>query len=259
MAAISFVKKVSALPTQLVANTMYAVRVGNGYDLYVSDSTGAYAHRLNIPVDQVVKNTANDNRFTSIESRLNTVEGKAATNTTAINSLVTSDNQKYKDISVSNATITMTTGSGGTKQVVVNNVAAATTATNALYASTASTSDKSSKIVNTALLHAAIDVALTGSSLFSYLVYSPNNYVPPGTTVANSAWLQNGVKIFNYTSQVLPGQPTASGSMLQIPYDLSTNGIQIYIDQFGAGVWVRGGSSTVNLHTAEFKYIGGFS
>ena len=47
MAKIKIDKVVSVLPNPLIPNTVYAVRVGNGYDLYISDSTGAIAHTLN--------------------------------------------------------------------------------------------------------------------------------------------------------------------------------------------------------------------
>ena len=40
-------KVVGGLPTTLSKNTFYAVRVNNGYDLYLSDSTGSTAHRMN--------------------------------------------------------------------------------------------------------------------------------------------------------------------------------------------------------------------
>lgn len=48
MARLILNKVVSALPT-LEANTVYFVRTGNGFDLYVSDSTGSIAHSLNLP------------------------------------------------------------------------------------------------------------------------------------------------------------------------------------------------------------------
>jgi hypothetical protein len=47
MANLRFAKVVSALPGTLVANTIYAVRVDEGFDLYVTDMTGAVAHNLN--------------------------------------------------------------------------------------------------------------------------------------------------------------------------------------------------------------------
>lgn len=40
-------KVVAALPSTLEADTAYAVRAGVGFDLYISDSTGATAHKLN--------------------------------------------------------------------------------------------------------------------------------------------------------------------------------------------------------------------
>lgn len=40
-------KVVSTLPDPLEANAVYAVRVGAGFDLYITDSTGSVAHRIN--------------------------------------------------------------------------------------------------------------------------------------------------------------------------------------------------------------------
>ena len=47
MATVRFEKVVSSLPDPLEANTIYLVRVGAGFDQYVSDSTGTVAHKLN--------------------------------------------------------------------------------------------------------------------------------------------------------------------------------------------------------------------
>jgi len=40
-------KEVSALPATLTPDTIYAVRRGTGFDLYISDSTGLIAHKVN--------------------------------------------------------------------------------------------------------------------------------------------------------------------------------------------------------------------
>lgn len=40
-------KVVASLPDPLTANAIYAVRAGEGFDLYIADSTGAIAHPLN--------------------------------------------------------------------------------------------------------------------------------------------------------------------------------------------------------------------
>ena len=40
-------KEVVNLPSQLEPDAVYFVRVGNGFDLYVSDATGAMAHKVN--------------------------------------------------------------------------------------------------------------------------------------------------------------------------------------------------------------------
>lgn len=49
MPAVKIDKVVSALPGTLAPNTVYAVRVGAGFDLYMSDLTGTTAHALNAP------------------------------------------------------------------------------------------------------------------------------------------------------------------------------------------------------------------
>lgn len=46
---IRFEKIVSKLPTDLEPNTIYFVRVGTGFDLYVTDMTGKIANSLNLP------------------------------------------------------------------------------------------------------------------------------------------------------------------------------------------------------------------
>ncbi|MDO4897053.1 MAG: hypothetical protein Q3971_06795 [Moraxella sp.] len=56
--SFSFVKTVSALPSPLTPNTIYAVRVGAGFDLYVSDMTGAVAHKMNAVQDTTNANLA---------------------------------------------------------------------------------------------------------------------------------------------------------------------------------------------------------
>lgn len=47
MSVIRFEKVVSALPGTLTPDTLYMVRVGAGFDFYVSDSTGSVAHQIN--------------------------------------------------------------------------------------------------------------------------------------------------------------------------------------------------------------------
>ena len=42
-------KVIANLPSVLVPDALYAVRVGAGFDLYVADATGAVAHKLNSP------------------------------------------------------------------------------------------------------------------------------------------------------------------------------------------------------------------
>lgn len=40
-------KEVAVLPSVLEADTIYVIRAGAGFDLYISDNTGAIAHKLN--------------------------------------------------------------------------------------------------------------------------------------------------------------------------------------------------------------------
>lgn len=40
-------KVVAVLPSTLTADALYAVRAGEGFDLYLADSTGAIAHKVN--------------------------------------------------------------------------------------------------------------------------------------------------------------------------------------------------------------------
>ena len=47
--AAKFRKVVAALPDPLEPDTLYFVRVGTGFDVYVSDATGSIAHTLNLP------------------------------------------------------------------------------------------------------------------------------------------------------------------------------------------------------------------
>lgn len=47
MAIFNVEKIVSALPVTLVPDTVYMVRTGAGFDLYVSDTTGSVAHKVN--------------------------------------------------------------------------------------------------------------------------------------------------------------------------------------------------------------------
>lgn len=60
---IQFLKVVSALPGTLTPDAVYAVRVGTGYDLYVADSSGATAHRLNNP-ERLTPRTQTNNTAT---------------------------------------------------------------------------------------------------------------------------------------------------------------------------------------------------
>ena len=47
------VKTVSALPVPLAPNVIYLVRVGQGYDLYATDTTGSNAYKINVSPSQL--------------------------------------------------------------------------------------------------------------------------------------------------------------------------------------------------------------
>lgn len=49
MSLVTHRKEVASLPSKLEPDTIYYVRTGNGFDLYVSDATGAAAHKINTP------------------------------------------------------------------------------------------------------------------------------------------------------------------------------------------------------------------
>lgn len=60
MPILNVSKVVSTLPDPLAANTVYAVRVGAGFDLYISDSTGTVAHKINLGTIYTISATAPD-------------------------------------------------------------------------------------------------------------------------------------------------------------------------------------------------------
>lgn len=62
MATFKIDKVLSSLPGTLVANTVYAVRVGTGFDLYIVDSTGSIAYQINAPAPD---NTIPSNIYTA--------------------------------------------------------------------------------------------------------------------------------------------------------------------------------------------------
>lgn len=50
---LQIVKTVSALPIPLAPNVIYLVRVGKGYDLYATDTTGSSAYKINVSPSQL--------------------------------------------------------------------------------------------------------------------------------------------------------------------------------------------------------------
>lgn len=51
MSDFAAAKVVGALPATLTPNTLYCVRTGVGFDVYLSDSTGSVAHKANAPTN----------------------------------------------------------------------------------------------------------------------------------------------------------------------------------------------------------------
>lgn len=94
-----------------------------------------------------------DAKNTAYDSHLSTLDSKTDTNASNITALQTSDNDKFKTATVSNATITLTKGTGETTSLTVNNVA---NATNASYTTTQAETDNSTKIASTAFVRTAV-------------------------------------------------------------------------------------------------------
>ena len=62
---IGFYKVVSSLPVTLEPDSLYAVRIGTGFDLYVTNSTGTVAHLIN-PSEQLNPRTQPNNTSTIV-------------------------------------------------------------------------------------------------------------------------------------------------------------------------------------------------
>jgi hypothetical protein len=72
MANFKIYKEVIQLPAILEADTVYAVRVGSGFDLYITDNTGAFAHQINDQnkwLDFLYANTSTN--FTQTDETIN--------------------------------------------------------------------------------------------------------------------------------------------------------------------------------------------
>lgn len=52
---LQVIKTVAALPNTLAPNTFYLVRVGQGYDLYATDTTGSNAYKINVSPSQLTQ------------------------------------------------------------------------------------------------------------------------------------------------------------------------------------------------------------
>lgn len=81
-------KIVSALPSTLEPNTIYAVRVGEGFDLYISDLTGSIAHKVNTFQNRT--NHTGTQSISTIDGLQTALEGKQPTGDYATNTALTS-------------------------------------------------------------------------------------------------------------------------------------------------------------------------
>lgn len=111
----------------------------------------------------------NDPNFaTTVSNKIGTIDAKADTNASNITALQTSDNDKFKTATVSNATITLTKGTGATTSLTVNNVANATysTHTRDIYYDLGRFASKTIADLRTAIMNAAIAI---GSGSTAYL------------------------------------------------------------------------------------------
>ena len=116
------------------------------------------------------------NFATTVSNNIGAIDAKANTNASNITALQTSDNAKFKAVSVSNDTLTFTKGDNTTTAVTVNNVVNATNATNAVYASRmhwdlGSFTSKTIADLRTALMSAATSI---GDGNTGYVYFSAN-------------------------------------------------------------------------------------
>ena len=47
MSDFKIYKEISTVPSEISSDSMYAVRIGLGFDLYLSDTTGSVAYKIN--------------------------------------------------------------------------------------------------------------------------------------------------------------------------------------------------------------------
>jgi hypothetical protein len=89
MAVIKFSKVVSSLPGTLDPNTAYLVRVGSGFDLYVTDSTGSVAYQTNVPIHTHTKSAITDLETITVTPTANAVPKADSSGKISLNWLTT--------------------------------------------------------------------------------------------------------------------------------------------------------------------------
>lgn len=125
MGVIRFKKVIANLPAQLEPDTVYAVRTGAGFDLYISDATGSVAHALNLSsqssggVWHVLNHVNTNTRYIPY-----------ANSSTALTTLGLTANRIYYipfvppiDITITSLAVEVTTASAGTGQIGIYNTA----------------------------------------------------------------------------------------------------------------------------------------
>jgi len=210
MSALRFTKVVASLPATLDPHTLYLVRAGAGFDLYLSDATGAIAYPVNVPAQAWPKRSATP-----------TIVGDA--NGTALTTQALTSGRQYflpltvpRKVMLAGLRLSVTTAASGTAAIglYANAQVSGDDAPGALLASvtglsTASTGDKTGSL-NFALLPgtlywmsliasaAATVRALAVGGIQSSLGRTPNN-----TTVVSHLYAAG-------SGSTLPGNaPTA--------------------------------------------------
>ena len=60
MSDFKIYKEISTVPSNISSDSMYAVRTGPGFDLYLSDTTGSVAYKINSTSISSVENRTVD-------------------------------------------------------------------------------------------------------------------------------------------------------------------------------------------------------
>jgi hypothetical protein len=117
MATLRFAKVVSSLPVTLAPDTLYLVRTGAGFDLYVSDTTGSIAYPVNAPTAVAAPQIAYPKRSATPK-----IVGDV--NGTALTTLALTASRQYfiplvvpRNVKLTGLRISVTTASAGTASI----------------------------------------------------------------------------------------------------------------------------------------------